>query len=160
MNDVAIECKQQEVKVDTDAGLVDALTVQIILSSSCLRQLLLTFSMLTELLYGHKALDNKQYVKQADIVTLTDLVQVENLSTFIRNRMFSIEGISNQTGREDARSTANSYLSLAVSSRLELHRPSLLVHSIVSSRTFVLLLFSSLSRRHIVRSYLSLLVIA
>ena len=80
VNAVAVECKQQDVKVDTDAGLVDALTVQIILSSSCLRQLLLTFSILTELLYGSKAPDDKQFVKQTDIVTFTDLVQVTNLS--------------------------------------------------------------------------------
>ncbi len=43
-----MECKQQETKVDTDAGLVDALTVQIILSSSCLRRLIITFSSLIE----------------------------------------------------------------------------------------------------------------
>ena len=43
-----MEGKQQETKVDTDAGLVDTLTVQIILSSSCLRRLMITFSSLTE----------------------------------------------------------------------------------------------------------------
>jgi hypothetical protein len=48
MDIVNIECKQQEMKVDTDAGLVDSLTVQIILSSSCLRRLILTFSILIE----------------------------------------------------------------------------------------------------------------
>lgn len=48
MDIVNMECKQQETKVDTDAGLVDALTVQIILSSSCLRRLIITFSSLIE----------------------------------------------------------------------------------------------------------------
>jgi hypothetical protein len=35
-------------KVDTDAGLVDTLTIQIIISSSCLRRLIVTFSALIE----------------------------------------------------------------------------------------------------------------
>ena len=48
MDLVHIECKQQEMKVDTDVGLVDSLTVQIILSSSCLRRLIITFTALTE----------------------------------------------------------------------------------------------------------------
>ncbi len=48
IDDVHIECKQQEMKVDTDAGLVDTLTIQIILSSSCLRRLIITFSTLIE----------------------------------------------------------------------------------------------------------------
>jgi hypothetical protein len=48
INGVNIECKQQEIKVDTDAGLVDALTIQIILSSSCLRRLIITYSSLIE----------------------------------------------------------------------------------------------------------------
>ena len=45
---VNIECKQQEIKVDTDAGLVDAWTIQIILSSSCIRRLIVAYSALTE----------------------------------------------------------------------------------------------------------------
>lgn len=45
---INIEYKQQEMKVDTDEGLVDSLTIQIIVSSSCLRQLILIFSTLTE----------------------------------------------------------------------------------------------------------------
>lgn len=48
VNQVNIECKQQEIKVDTDAGLVDSWTIQIILSSSCIRRLILTYSALTE----------------------------------------------------------------------------------------------------------------
>ena len=48
MDIVNIECKQQEIKVDTDAGLVDTLTIQIILSSSCLRRLIIVFSALSE----------------------------------------------------------------------------------------------------------------
>jgi hypothetical protein len=35
-------------KVDTDAGLIDALTIQIIISSSCLHRLIITFSALIE----------------------------------------------------------------------------------------------------------------
>ncbi len=49
INGVNIECKQQEIKVDTDdAGLIDTLTIQIILSSSCLRRLIITYSTLIE----------------------------------------------------------------------------------------------------------------
>lgn len=48
INGVNIECKQQEIKVDTEVGLVDALTIQIILSSSCLRRLIITYSSLIE----------------------------------------------------------------------------------------------------------------
>lgn len=48
IDNVNIECKQQEMKVDTDAGLVDALTVQIILSSSSIQRIIITFSALIE----------------------------------------------------------------------------------------------------------------
>ena len=45
---VNMEIKQQEIKVDTDKGLVDSLTIQVILSSLCLRRLIITFSTLAE----------------------------------------------------------------------------------------------------------------
>ena len=48
MDFVNMEIKQQEIKVDTDNGLVDSLTIQIILSSLCLQRLIITFSTLTE----------------------------------------------------------------------------------------------------------------
>jgi len=49
MDMINIECKQQEMKVDIDEGIVDSLGVQIILLSSCLRQLIITLSALTAL---------------------------------------------------------------------------------------------------------------
>ncbi|CAF1233036.1 unnamed protein product [Rotaria sordida] len=75
INMINIECKQQEIKVDTDEGLVDSLTVQIILSSSCLRRLIITFSTLMELFYGNKIIEEKNFIKQTDIQKLIDLIQ-------------------------------------------------------------------------------------
>jgi len=48
IENINIKCKKQEMKVDTDAGLVDTLTIQIILSSSSLHRLIITFSTLIE----------------------------------------------------------------------------------------------------------------
>jgi hypothetical protein len=45
---VHIECKQQETKVDTDAGLIDTWTIQLYVSSMCLRRLLLVYSRLIQ----------------------------------------------------------------------------------------------------------------
>ncbi|CAF2816256.1 unnamed protein product [Rotaria sp. Silwood2] len=73
---INIECKQQEIKVDTDDGLVDSLTIQIILSSSCLRRLIITFSILIELFYGNKTIEEKNFIKQTDILKLINLIQV------------------------------------------------------------------------------------
>ncbi|CAF3815179.1 unnamed protein product [Rotaria sp. Silwood1] len=75
MDMINIECKQQEIKVDTNEGLVDSLTIQIILSTSCLRRLIITFSTLMELFYGHKTIEEKNFIKQTDIVKLIDLIQ-------------------------------------------------------------------------------------
>ncbi|CAF2957032.1 unnamed protein product [Rotaria sp. Silwood2] len=75
MDMINIECKQQEIKVDTDDGLVDSLTIQIILSSSCLRRLIITFSILIELFYGNKIIEEKNFIKQTDIQKLIDLIQ-------------------------------------------------------------------------------------
>ncbi|CAF4619301.1 unnamed protein product [Rotaria sp. Silwood1] len=75
MDMINIECKQQEIKVDTNEGLVDSLTIQIILSTSCLRRLIITFSTLMELFYGHKIIEEKNFIKQTDIVKLIDLIQ-------------------------------------------------------------------------------------
>ncbi|CAF4363511.1 unnamed protein product, partial [Rotaria sordida] len=61
--------------VDTDEGLVDSLTVQIILSSLCLRRLIITFSTLMELFYGNKIIEEKNFIKQTDIQKLIDLIQ-------------------------------------------------------------------------------------
>jgi len=76
---VQIECKQQEIKVDTDAGLVDSLTVQISLSSSCFKQLILTFSNLIqmEMFSSNKITDEKNFIKQTDVTKLIDLIQVK-----------------------------------------------------------------------------------
>jgi hypothetical protein len=43
IENINIKCKKQEMKVDTDAGLVVTLTMQIILSSSSLGRLIITF---------------------------------------------------------------------------------------------------------------------
>lgn len=72
---VHIDCKQQEIKVDTDAGLVDALTIQITLSTSCLKQLIFTFSNLIQLFYTSKTNEEKNFIKQTDVVKLIDLIQ-------------------------------------------------------------------------------------
>ncbi|CAF3650291.1 unnamed protein product [Adineta steineri] len=72
---VNIDYKQQEIKVDTDAGLIDSLTIQMVLSSSCLRRLIIIFSILTELFYGNKIIEDKNFIKQTDIIKLNDLIQ-------------------------------------------------------------------------------------
>ena len=84
MDIVNIECKQQEIKVDTDAGLVDALTIQIILSSTCIRRLMITFSSLIELFYGNKTIEEKNFIKQTDIMKLIDLIE-ENQKNLSKN---------------------------------------------------------------------------
>ncbi|UJR08867.1 hypothetical protein I4U23_013122 [Adineta vaga] len=75
MDVVNMEIKQQEIKVDTENGLVDSLTIQIILSSSCLRRLIITFSTLTELFYGNKTIEEKNFIKQTDLLKLIELIQ-------------------------------------------------------------------------------------
>ncbi|CAF3216702.1 unnamed protein product [Rotaria socialis] len=72
---INIECKQQEMKVDTDEGLVDSLTLQIILSSSCLRRLIIIFSTITELFYGNKSIEEKNFIKQTDVAKIIDVIQ-------------------------------------------------------------------------------------
>ncbi|CAF1197461.1 unnamed protein product [Adineta ricciae] len=72
---VNMEIKQQDIKVDTDNGLVDSLTIQVILSSLCLRRLIITFSTLVELFYTSKTTEDKYFIKQTDMVKLTDLIQ-------------------------------------------------------------------------------------
>ncbi|CAF5208966.1 unnamed protein product [Rotaria magnacalcarata] len=75
MDVINIECKQQEMKVDTDEGLVDSLTLQIILSSSCLRRLIIIFSTITELFYGNKNIEEKNFIKQTDVAKIIGVIQ-------------------------------------------------------------------------------------
>jgi hypothetical protein len=111
MESVNMECKQQEMKVDTDAGLVDALTVQIILSSSCLQRLMIAFSALIEvnrtdedfvlidsfqLFYGNKTVEEKHFIKQTDIIKLIDLIQVGFFCAYLMSNKILIKGKSNK----------------------------------------------------------------
>lgn len=70
---VQIECKQQEIKIDTDAGLVDSLQVQINLFSSSIQRLIVIYSVVEQFFDG---VDDKGLVKQTDVAQCLSLIDV------------------------------------------------------------------------------------
>ncbi|CAF3934576.1 unnamed protein product [Rotaria sordida] len=66
MEMVNVECEEQEMKINNDEDLANSLTIQIIISSSYLRRLVMTFSDLMKLFYVNKTI---QILKQNYQVT-------------------------------------------------------------------------------------------
>ncbi|CAF4054395.1 unnamed protein product, partial [Rotaria sordida] len=56
MEMVNVECEEQEMKINNDEDLANSLTIQIIISSSYLRRLVMTFSDLMKLFYVNKTI--------------------------------------------------------------------------------------------------------